>query len=434
MITLSNHPKLEMLAISRIRSDPNNPRRHDDKQIEQLVSSIRRFGFRGAILVDFEDVVVAGNAVLEASKRAGLTEVPVIRTHFLSATERRAFVLAHNRLPELSHWDEEKLKTELEFLFSEECGLDGTGFELRDLDFSISDEASTEEQVELPDPAATAVTRAGDLWSVGPHRIYCGDARDTVSYEALLCSELAAIVFGDLPYNVPVNGHVRGDGKRSFREFAMASGEMSRAEFTAFLRSVFRNCVRFSTDGSIHYQCMDWRHLREILDAADGVYTEFKQLVVWAKPSGGQGSFMRSRHELVLVFKSGRARHTNNIGLERYRTNVVEYPGCSGFYRGREADLAAHATVKPAPLVADFLLDCSNRGDLVLDPTAGSGTTLLAAHRTGRRGAAIELDPLYVDTALRRLAALSGLEPVLTDGRRFEEVADARGREAPANV
>lgn len=426
MYTLSNHPQLRMRVISELRPDPNHSRKHDKKQIERIVSSIRRFGWRGAILIDPDDQIIDGHAMVEAAKLAGLTEVPTICETFLNATERRAFTLANSRMAEMSEWDEDQLNRELDFLFSEVGGLEGTGFDLSDLDFSISEEAPPEEAVELPHPDDTPVTRLGDLWWCGPHRIYCGDARDARSFEALLGEDRAQLVTGDLPYNVMVNGHVRGNGKQDFREFAMASGEMSPAEFTTFMRSIFRNCVRFSTDGSIHYQCMDWRHLREILDAAEGVYTEFKQLVVWAKPSGGLGAFMRSRHELILVFKSGRGRHTNNIGLKRYRTNVVEYPGCSGFYRGREADLAAHATVKPTALFADFLLDCSNRGDLVLDPCAGSGTILLAAHRTGRRAAAIEIDPLYVDTALRRLCGVSGVVPTLSDGRTFDEVAAAR--------
>lgn len=426
-----NHPKLELLSITSLRSSPHNARKHSPKQIEQLISSLRRFGFRGAILIDEDDTIVAGHALVEAAKIAGHTEIPVIRSHFMSEAERRAFALAHNRLAELSEWDDAKLQTELNFLFEQELGIEGTGFELKDLDFTIGDSAEeSDTPVELPAADSKAVSRLGDLWHIGPHRLYCGDARDAASFERLMNDELATLVFGDLPYNVPVNGHVRGNGQHRFDEFAEASGEMSPAEFTAFLRAIFRNCARFSSDGSIHYQCMDFRHLREILDAADGVYSQFKQLVVWVKPNGGQGAFMRSRHELVLVFKSGRAPHVNNIGLKRYRTNVVEYPGASGFHRGRDADLAAHATVKPTALIADFLLDCSNRGDLVLDPTVGSGSLLLAAHRTGRRGAGIEISPAYADTAVNRLAKMSDLVPVLEDGRSFGEVAADRAKEA----
>jgi DNA modification methylase len=241
------------------------------------------------------------------------------------------------------------------------------------------------------------------------------------------------MVFSDPPYNVKIDSNVSGLGTVRHREFAEASGEMTAAEFIAFLRTVFRNCVRFSVDGSIHYQCMDWRHMREMLDAADGVYDQLKQLIVWSKDNASMGTFYRSQHELLFVFKADRGRHINNFGLGekgRYRTNVWTYAGANSFRKGRAQDLADHPTVKPQALVADAILDCSNRGDLILDPFSGSGTTLVAAHRTGRLGAAIELDPLYVDTNLRRLAAASGLIPVHADGRTFEVVAAERTAEA----
>ena len=423
---LTNHPCIEILSIKLIREDAGDPRFLAKKNERHLDTFVARFGAKMPLLVDTANVAIGANAMVAALRRAKFTEVPVIRAHFFSEAERRAYVVALHRTAELGEWDDDKLHAELEFLFEDGFGLDGTGFDLSALDFSIKDEKG-EERILLPSPAEQAITRIGDLWRIGPHRLYCGDSRDPASFEALLEGDFASIVFGDAPYNVPIQGHVSGNHQA--REFAMASGEMSSAQFTGFLRAVFRNCVRFSTDGSIHYQCMDWRHLSEILDAAEGVYTEFKQLVVWAKPTGGQGAFLRSRHELVLVFKSGRARHVNNIGLKRYRTNVVEYPGASGFYKGRERDLADHVTCKPVALIADFLIDCSNRGDLVLDPFAGSSTTLLAAHKTKRRGAAIEIDPLYVDTGLRRLATATGLTPMHADGRSFDQVAADRASE-----
>ena len=204
---------------------------------------------------------------------------------------------------------------------------------------------------------------------------------------------------------------------------------MSPAEFTAFLRAVFRNCVHFSVPASIHYAFMDWRHIRETLDAADGVYAEFKQLIAWVKDNAGMGAFYRSQHELIFVFKSGRGRHVNNFGLGekgRYRTNVFSYPGVNTFSKTRARDLADHPTVKNSTMIADMLLDCSNRGDLVLDPFSGASTTLLAAHRTGRRGASIEIDPLYVDVGLRRLQDATGLEPTLPDGMTFGEARALR--------
>ena len=352
--------------------------------------------------------------------------MPCIRAKFLTEVDRRAFSLAVNRLAELSSWDEDLLKLELEALFKADYDLTVTGFDLGDLDLGVV-ELGREAPIELPDPTAIAVTRLGDLWSLGIDiKLYCGNAREAASYEAVLGNERAQMVFADLPFNVPIAGHVSGLGKVQHREFHEASGEMSPAEFTTFLRSIFKLLVRFSVGGSIHYHCMDFRHLRELLDAADGVYSEFKQLAVWNKGSGGMGSFYRSQHELVFIMKSGSERHINNIGLSgkgaRYRTNVWDYAGATTFRKGRKADLEAHPTVKPVGMIADAILDCSNRGDLIFDPTIGSGTTLLAAARTGRRAAGIEIDPLYVDTAIRRLMAATGLEMIHADGRTFAQV------------
>ncbi len=433
------HPKIEMLATSALTPNPGNARKHSDKQVSLLASIIERYGFLVPIIIDEKGRIVAGHGRWLAAKRLGLKQVPVIRARFLSDTEREAFALADNRLAELSTWDDDLLSSNLEILFESGFDISAIGFSTSDLDFSVVEEKEKEpaaaERVELPDPAEMPVSQIGDLWEffapnrpAALHRIYCGDAREVESWEALLQEERAAIVFADDPYNVPVNGHVSGTGRH--HEFVMASGEMSPPEFTHFLRSVFRNCVRFSANGSIHYHCMDWRHAREILDAADGVYDQFKQLVVWKKSAGAMGTFYRSQHELVFVFKSGKAKHINNFGLGetgRYRTNVVEYAGANTFRKGRAEDLAAHSTVKPTAMVADFLLDCSNRGDLVVDPFLGSGTTLIAAHRTKRRGAGIELDPLYVDTAIRRLSKVTGIDPLLAgDGRSFTEIAAQR--------
>ena len=439
-MNLNDHPNVEMLATSSLVPFRHNARRHPDKQIVQLAANISRWGFPIPIVADQDNVIVAGHGRWEAAKKLKLAEVPVIRRHFLNEAERRAFALADNRLAELSSWDPEILSGELEILFESGFDIEAIGFSTADLDFAIVDEKDevpkrgTAERVDLPGPDDHAVSRVGDLWLLGPHRLYCGDARDVASWEVLLGDERARLVFSDSPYNVPINGHVSGTGRQ--REFVMASGELSAPEFTTFLRAVFRNCVRFSTSGSIHYQCMDWRHMREMLDAADGVYDQFKQLIVWVKPSGGLGSFYRSRHELIFVFKAGKEKHTNHFGLGdtgRYRTNVVEYAGANTFRKGRAEDLEAHSTVKPTAMVADFILDCSSRGDLVVDPFIGSGTTLLSAHRTKRRGAGMELDPLYVDTALRRLAKVSGLTPVLAaDGRSFDEVALARAEQGEA--
>jgi len=421
------NPRIEMVPRASLKPNPRNARKHSDKQLHQIQASIETFGWLVPIVIDDENMIAAGHGRWEAAGMMGLKEVPVIRTDFITDADRRAFALAENRIAELSSWDEDLLADELNDLFEDGYNFEVTGFTTADLDFALPDEEVQDEPelVELPAKNAQAVSKPGDLWRIGPHRLYCGNSREVGSYEALLEGDLADMVFADPPFNVPIEGHVSGLGQNKHREFAEASGEMTSPEFTTFLRTTFRNCVRFSKDGSIHYQCMDWRHVREILDAADGVYCSFKQLLVWVKSNGGMGTFYRSRHELIFVFKSGTKKHINNFGLGdtgRYRTNVLEYAGANSFRKGRKQDLAAHSTVKPTPLVADAILDCSNRGDLILDPFSGSGTTLIAAHKTGRRGAAIEIDTLYCDTTLRRLMAASGLDAVRDDGRLFVDL------------
>jgi hypothetical protein len=289
------------------------------------------------------------------------------------------------------------------------------------------------------------VTRPGDLWLLGPHRVLCGSALEAGSYATLMAlgdrggeAERAAMAFTDPPYNVPVAGHVCGLGAVKHREFAMAAGEMDAAEFTAFLNTAFGHMALHSLDGSLHFVCMDWRHIPELQAAGDAVYTETKNVCVWAKDNAGMGSLYRSQHELVFVFKAGRAPHRNNVELGRHgrhRSNLWSYPGVNSFgRRSEEGDLLAlHPTVKPVKMVADAMLDCTARGDLVLDPFLGSGTTLIAAERVGRRCRALELDPLYVDTAIRRWQALTGdVARNARTGRAFDEVAADAGVDGEA--
>jgi DNA modification methylase len=430
-----NHPSIEMVPISSLKVNPNNARKHSPRQIALIGTSLSRWGFLVPIVTDKDRTIVAGMGRYLAAQELSYDHIPIISREFLSEADRRAFALAENRLAELGGWDDELLQLELRFLFDADYDLTLTGFELQDLDFTIGDLVAKEEPVELPSSDTVAVSRPGDLWNVDDRfKLFCGNAREAESYEIVLGRDRAAMVISDPPYNVPINGHVSGLGKIRHSDFLEASGEMSPSEFTSFLRAMFRNCARFSTDGSIHFHFMDWRHIREILDAADGVYSQFKQLVVWNKAgNAGMGSFYRSQHELIFVFKAGRGRHINNFSLGetgRYRTNVWDYAGCNTFRKGREEDLEAHPTVKPLSLYMDAILDCSNTGDLILDPFSGSGTLLTAAYRTGRRGAAIEFDPIYVDTGIRRLCAASGLIACLRDGRTFEEVEAERRGEA----
>jgi DNA modification methylase len=291
----------------------------------------------------------------------------------------------------------------------------------------------------MPSPRpGPAVTRPGDLWQIGPHRLICGDATNLETSARLLDGERAQMIFTDPPYNVKIDGHVSGLGAVKHREFAVASGEMSQAEFTAFLERVFANLVLRAADGAIHFVCMDWRHLGEVLAAGHRTFAELKNICVWNKTNGGMGSLYRSQHEMVFVFKSGKAPHINNVELGRhgrYRTNVWTYAGANVFSATREADLAMHPTVKPVALVADAILDCSKRKGIILDAFAGSGTTLVAADRTGRRGYGIELDPIYCDTILKRVADVARVEARLAaTGQTFAVVAAERLHDGPGDV
>ena len=275
-----------------------------------------------------------------------------------------------------------------------------------------------------------ATTRPGDLWQLGRHRLLCGDARHRQGFDCLLDGGCADLVFTDPPYNVAIDGHVCGLGRIRHREFAMGAGEMSQQAFTGFLRLTLGHAAACCRDGAIAFVCMDWRHLGELLAAGQAVFSELKNLCVWNKTNGGMGSFYRSKHELVLVFKIGNSPHTNTFGLGdsgRYRTNVWDYAGVNTLRSGRIADLAMHPTVKPVALVADAIRDCSRRGETVLDPFGGSGTTLIAAEKTGRRARLIEFDPAYCDQILRRFERVTGEQPRLAaTGQAFEVVAEER--------
>jgi DNA modification methylase len=427
---LTNHPRIEMVPRKALHPNPSNPRKHPKKQLFLISSALQRWGFLVPLICDEDYNIIAGNARYEAAGLAGIDEIPVLQARFVSEADKRAFALAENRLSELGGWDFEIVSKELEFLLEHDFDIGLTGFDFGHLDVGLVTSSEAEEPIELPAPGTVAVSRFGDLWSNGPHRLYHGNSRLVESFETLLGSELPHMIVADSPYNVPILGNVtRAAGAR---EFAEACGEMSPPEFTAFLRIIFRNCVRFSKDGSIHIQFMDWRHMREMLDAAEGVYTEFKQLAVWDKQQGGMGSCLRSQHELAFIFKSGKAPHTNNVSLEkgRYRTNLWSYPNPNMAHQKKGGkDETTHPTQKNLAMICDALIDFSNRGDLILDPFSGSGQTLLATHRTQRRGAAIEIDPLFVDLGLKRLAAATGLPSLLSDGRTFDEVAADRKQE-----
>jgi DNA modification methylase len=423
--------RIEQRDIASLRPHANNPRKHSNKQLKQIQASIRRFGFTNPVLVDEKNSIIAGHGRVEAAKSLGLANVPVIVLSGLSVAEYRAYIIADNRLAELADWDSEKLRSEVAAILEadEDFDLELTGFDGGELEALLAaiDTGGGPEDV-IPDvDKAAQVSGRGDMWLLGKHRLICGDARDPEVYHRLLGEDRAQMVITDPPYNVSVNGHICGLGKVQHAEFMMASGEMSEVEFEALLREVLTNLAAFSTDGSIHYVFMDWRHMRELLSAGLSVYDELKNLIVWNKTNGGMGSFYRSKHELAFAFKKGTGAHINNFELGqhgRYRTNVWDYPGISSMGPDRGKELAMHPTVKPVAMIADAIRDCSKRGGIVLDAFSGSGTTIMAAEQTGRRGYAIELDPLYVDVAVRRWQAETGKEAVLSkSGNSFDNVA-----------
>jgi len=412
---------IENVPLGILKLDRRNPRQHSRQQIAQIARSIEAFGFNVPILVDENLTVLAGHGRAQAGQQIGLQEVPIIRLAHLSEAQARAFSIADNRLTDNSTWDDRLLgeifrdlsAVELEF------NIEATGFSVAEIDLSI--EGLTHKANGNPDPAddlpATPnrppVAEPGDLWLLGRHRLYCGSATDAEAYKILMQGVNARMVFTDPPYNVQIDGHVSGKGKIRHREFAMASGEMTPGQFTAFLLTAFRLFSKHSSAGSLHYCCMDWRHMSEVLAAGDLAYSEMMNLCVWVKSNGGMGSFYRSQHELIFVFKNRAARHRNNVQLGQFgrnRTNIWPYPCLSSF--GRQGDegnlLELHPTVKPVALVADAILDCSARGDVVLDGFSGSGSTMIAAERVGRVCYTMELDPIYVDTAIRRWQRYTG--------------------------
>lgn len=414
---IESHPSIESVPVSVLRPYPGNARTHSRKQIRQIADSIQRFGFTNPVLVSDDNEIIAGHGRVVAAKELGINHVPVLRLSHLSADERRAYVLADNKLALNAGWDHEILAVELQALIDVEFDVGVTGFSLAEIDLTLdrareaalsTPDASADT---IPDLALSAVSQSGDLWQLGQHRLLCGDAQSSQDVKRLVGEGKIDLIFTDPPYNVPIDGHVCGAGSVRHREFAFASGEMSAQEFTRFLERTLSNASAVSKDGAIAFVCMDWRHMRELLDAGEKAFTELKNLCVWNKTNGGMGSFYRSKHELVFVFKTGTASHTNSFGLGdtgRYRTNVWDYAGISSISSSRADELAMHPTVKPVALVADAIRDCSQRGETVLDIFGGSGSTLIAAESCGRFARLLEFDPLYCDTIIRRWQTYTG--------------------------
>jgi DNA modification methylase len=422
-------------APGSLRTNPRNARIHSKRQIRQLAKSIKAAGFIGAIVIDETDMVLAGHARLAASKLLDMNLVPTIKVTGLTETQKRAFVLADNKIAENAGWDREILALELgelaELLPPLNWDLTLTGFEPAEIDALFADQETAKPDPEdnLPLVDGDVVTLPRDLWVCGRHRVLCGDARSPADLDRLMGDARARMAFVDVPYNVRI-AHVQGRGRIKHPEFAYASGEMSLPHYIAFLEEGLGNAARVSIDGAVHYVCSDWRHICELIVAGRTVYGAMLNVCVWAKTNAGQGSYYRSQHELIAVFQVGAGSHQNNIELGRFgrnRSNVWTYPGVNSFGVGRMDMLAMHPTVKPVALVADAMRDCSSKGDVVLDSFLGSGTTILAAEKIGRRGYGLECEPRYVDVAIRRWEIYTKVEAVLEgDGRTYSEVRAER--------
>lgn len=427
-------PKIVIRRVSELKPYKGNARTHSKRQIRQIADSIGRFGFNNPILVGSDDEVIAGHGRLAAASLLGMSQVPTLELAHLTGEARRAYILADNKLAANAGWDSELLAIELGALLDLDFDVSLTGFSIPDVDMILHDAEEATEIVpvsaadEMPGAGAVQVSRLGDLWQLGPHRLLCGDAREPTGYKTLLAGEEAGIMFTDPPYNVKIPGNVSGLGRKRHANFVMASGEMSSEEFTSFLISSLGIAAEHCRDGGIAFVFIDWRHIGELLNAGRVAFDELKNVCVWNKTNGGMGTFYRSKHELIFVFKKGKASHINNFGLGengRYRTNVWDYAGMSSMSNSRAEELNMHATVKPVALIVDALRDCSKRGDIVLDPFAGSGSTLIAAHKCGRVARVIELDPSLCDTIIRRFTKLTGKQAILASTQeRFDEIED----------
>ena len=415
--------EVDYKQIGQLIPDPRNARTHSKKQVTQIADSISAFGFTNPVLADPEGNLIAGHGRLRAAKELDLTEVPVITLSGLSEPQKKALRLADNKIALNAGWDTEVLKLELADLSLPDVDIDLglTGFSTGEIDVVLADSEDPDDEV-IPAVPADPRVQAGDIWQLGEHRVACGDGRD-VEFLQNVVGEGAAIdcAFLDPPYNVKINGHVNAKGRH--REFAMASGEMSEAEFRSFLSDTLGACAKVSREGAVHFVCMDWRHMDDVTASVGDIYDDLLNICVWNKSNAGMGSLYRSKHEMVFVYRVGDAPHLNNVELGKHgrnRTNVWDYPSVNSMRGSRREDLALHPTVKPVAMVADAYQDVTKQGELVLDIFLGSGTSLIAAERVGRAFRGLDIDPAYVDVAMQRWSDLTGKEPklVFRDGKK----------------
>jgi DNA modification methylase len=419
----------QLIAVSSLKF-PQSFKIYPSATIKKAARFLETFGPRLPVLVDSDRNIVAGEIWALAHQRLGLPEISALFIEGLSADQLQAYRIGIQRIPELGDWDDGALGELFKDWTSRDLEFDVelTGFGMPEIDTLIGNlgvaprDDEADDSLEATD-IGPPITRPGDIWIAGPHRILCANSIESTSFDALMCNEKASVVITDPPYNVAIDGHVGGKGRIHHSEFVMASGEMSGDEFQVFLQVFMGLLAQHSADGSLHYIFMDWRHTADLLRAGEKVYRRLKNIVVWVKSNG-----YRSQHEFVFVYKNGDAPHRNNVQLGRHgrnRTNVWQYAGANGF-DGRTTEeghlLALHPTVKPVQMLAEALLDSSARGEIALDPFLGSGSTLIACERVGRRLRGIELDPAYVDVAIRRWQRHTGASAVnAATGRAFDD-------------
>ena len=406
---------LHYRSLDKFMPCPTNARLHSARQVAQIAKSIEATAFANPILIDEDGVIIAGHGRLLAAKKLKLAKAPVVIVPGLTEAQKRMLRIADNKIALNASWDMDQLKVELQEIIVSDLDVEITGFEIGEIDVVLAKQPDPAGDV-VPATVESAVTKPGDIWLLGKHRLGCGDVRDADALVKLMEGAVAEAAFLDPPYNVPIDGYATGRGQHRHREFEVGCGEMNAAEFTEFLEEVFGHCASVSREGAVHFICMDHHHAGELITAADQTYAHRLNICVWSKNNAGLGKLYRSQHELIFVYRAGDAQHRNNVQLGkygRYRTNIWEYPSVNGFSGTRKHDLSLHPTVKPVAMVADAIQDVTKPRDIVLDTFMGSGTTLMAAERTGRVCYGLEIDPHYVEVALDRWAALTGLDPVL---------------------
>jgi DNA modification methylase len=427
---------IERVATESVKSNPRNAKEHPELQIALIAENMRKFGVNHPILIDENDTIIGGHGRIAAARLLKLREIPAIRLANLSPQEKRAVALADNKLAELGRWNTEMLRLELNELTIDAGDLTFdyaiTGFDTVEIDQIVCGEPSSgnrdsADEVPLPAAVDAVMTEAGDLWVCGDHRLYCGSELEGSSYRELLAGTSADVVFADPLYNMPMAGGV--SKRNQVRDSAPSAGHPTSEEFIEFLQATAEHIASNVVAGAVIYVCMDWRRLDEMSVAIRWYFGNPKDMVVWVTANAGRGSFYRSQHQHIAVYVAGSRSPPTDFRLGergRYRSNVWNYPGYKTSARDRDTGLRGGPTVKPVALLVDALRDCSKRGQIVLDPFAGVGTTMIAAERTGRRACLIEIDPAYCDLIVRRWQTITGKSAQLAQSSQTFAEVEAR--------